>query len=80
MDAVIALPLAFASLAVTEANINGPGEESAPEFVASSSLDAYDINIRNNKITAIPTFSRIKEITRLIILNNYIYVLKLCDK
>jgi len=63
MDAVIALPLAFASLALTKGNIKGPGEESDPEFAAISSHDAQHIDKINNKITVFHISSLIKDIT-----------------
>ncbi|MDD2754106.1 MAG: hypothetical protein PHS80_01130 [Methanothrix sp.] len=63
--AVIALPLAFTSLAIAEGNTKGPGEESDPEFISNSSLDAQDKNIINKKSTNTTNFSSIKDITRL---------------
>jgi len=59
MDAVIALALALASLAVSKDNTNGPGEESGPGS-ANSSLEAYGNNIKNNKIAKIFIFSLLK--------------------
>jgi hypothetical protein len=60
MDAVIALPLVFPSLAVTEGNNRGPGEESDPEFPVEFSHDAQDKNKINTKIAVFPKLSRIK--------------------
>jgi len=59
MDAVIALALALASLAVSKDNTNGPGEESGPGS-ANSSLDAHGKNIKNNKLARILYFFLIK--------------------
>jgi hypothetical protein len=61
--AVIALPLAFTSLAVVEGNTKGPGEKRGPEFAAKSSLDAHDKKNINNKSTNTTNFSSIKDIT-----------------
>jgi len=55
MDAVIALSLALASLAVSADNTNGLGEESGPGS-ANSSLDAHGKNIKNNKLAKIFIF------------------------
>ncbi|HAW59757.1 MAG TPA: hypothetical protein DCX03_12295 [Bacteroidales bacterium] len=59
MDAVIALSLALASLAVSADNTNGLGEESGPGS-ANSSLDAHGKNIKNNKLAKILYFFFIK--------------------
>jgi hypothetical protein len=59
MDAVIALPLVFPSLTVTEVNNRGPGEESDPEFPVEPSHNIQNKNkIKVNSI-AFPKLSRI---------------------
>jgi hypothetical protein len=60
MDAVIALPLVFPSLAVIEGKNRGPGAESDPGFSAKPSHDIPDKNKINIKITIHPKSSRIR--------------------
>jgi hypothetical protein len=59
MDAVIALPLVFPSLLVTEGKNKGPGDESDPGFSAKPLHDAKDKNRMNTKIIIFPLLTRI---------------------